>query len=79
LWQGEAIEYLFEPESEGLWNITIIVYDEYGNSAADSVLITVKIHTSGIGDTTLFLIVVSSVGVAAAAIILIYRKKNLSG
>ncbi|MHA1927659.1 MAG: aryl-sulfate sulfotransferase, partial [Candidatus Thorarchaeota archaeon] len=75
-WYGEPIEYLFEPESEGTWNITVIVYDAFGNSAVDSVLIEVKIPPNDDDDYTLVLL--TGAGISAVVIIVLIYKKKLS-
>ena len=82
-WYGEPIEYVFKPESEGFWNITVIVYDAFGNSAVDSVLIEVKIPTSTNGVTSstndiIPLVLVTGAGIVAVVIIVLIYKKKLS-
>ncbi|MFX0108658.1 MAG: aryl-sulfate sulfotransferase, partial [Candidatus Hodarchaeota archaeon] len=45
-WDGSSIVYIFEPESIGHWNITILLTDAFGNSASDTVIINVISPTS---------------------------------
>jgi len=41
-WNGSDIVYTFVPEGPGMWNITLLATDAFGNSAQDSVLIDVR-------------------------------------
>ncbi len=40
-WGGQNITYFFSPDNGGIWNVTIYVYDLFGNSASDTVLVFV--------------------------------------
>jgi len=46
VWAVGNITYIFCPESGGIWNITIVVSDLFGNCAADTVLVDVRERTS---------------------------------
>lgn len=41
IWNGSDIQYLFEPTSSGEWNVSLIVYDLFGNSAQATILVEV--------------------------------------
>ncbi|MGY5860295.1 MAG: hypothetical protein RTU63_13075, partial [Candidatus Thorarchaeota archaeon] len=78
-WHGGSITYQFEPQSAGLWNVTIIVYDAFTNSASDSVLVLAKLDTTpqtSPDSPVLLILATVGIGIAATVIIfIVYRKK----
>jgi hypothetical protein len=46
-WYGSSISYFFNASVEGQWNVTLIVYDAFGNWANDTVTIQVCVPSSG--------------------------------
>lgn len=76
-WNGGSIEYLFEPTELGLWNITLVLYDAYDNTASDSVFITVNQAPTTVDFSPLVIVVGIGLGVVTIATILfIYKKKR---
>jgi len=76
-WEGESIEYSFEPTQVGFYQVTIIAYDAFGNMASDTVLIEVKSDPVA-ADNTQLIIIAGAVGAIVFVIVLgffIYRKK----
>jgi len=41
-WDGSIIFYIFSPASTGVWNVTLVTQDAFGNSAQSDVLIEVR-------------------------------------
>lgn len=77
-WYGSDIEYLFEPLTIGQWNITLVVYDAFNNTASDTILIQVLRPANLL--VTIGLIVG---GVAIGAVVIVFvtiqmKKKNVS-
>ena len=70
-WNGSLVVFDFVPESVGLWNVTLVLDDAFGNMAVDSVLIEVR---SILGMITIPMILVGT-GVTVAAFILLVRKR----
>jgi len=73
-WNGSNIEYLFEPTAVGLWNVTVVAYDLFGNVASDTLMIDVYDPATEI----LFPALVIGIGAAAAIVIIIVFKKRKS-
>ena len=75
-WYGDQIEYTFTPESTGIWNVTIVVYDAFGNFISDIVLVSVNEYTDQ--SSPYPVIFITSIGIAIAIVILLlFRKKIL--
>jgi hypothetical protein len=75
-WNGSNIEYFFEPATTGLWNVTLVVYDAFGNVAFDTVMIEVyEPSTPSNGDLSL-LIGILSFGLGVIVVIAIWIKKR---
>jgi len=76
-WNGSSIIYVFEPDSVGLWNVTIILYDGFGNIATDTVMIEV-VATSGLTGISILLLV-SGIGITATVVIapLVWKFKRV--
>ncbi|MHA2232398.1 MAG: hypothetical protein ACXAB4_07890, partial [Candidatus Hodarchaeales archaeon] len=51
-WEGSAVEYNIDGLAPGTHNFTIVVHDEAGNTAADSVLVVVKPASENGGSKT---------------------------
>ncbi len=41
-WDGITVSYILSTTGSGLWNVTLIVYDESGNMAVDTVLVSIE-------------------------------------
>ncbi|MGD9396313.1 MAG: hypothetical protein PVJ05_07785, partial [Candidatus Thorarchaeota archaeon] len=70
-WYGSLIVFNFAPESIGLWNVTLVLHDAFGNMAADYVLIEVR---SRLGIIAVPMILVGT-GVSVVAFMLLVRKR----
>ena len=76
LWDGLNITYLFEPPNVGVWNVTIVVYDAFGNFAYDTIM--VEVYESP--DTWIFLIPLAlGISVLTVALIIAVKLKKQSG
>ncbi len=76
-WTGGAVEYTFRPKDIGIWNVTMVFFDAFGNSAYDSVLVEVSFIPSDTLEVTTLLLI-SGIGISALiiAIIFWYRRKS---
>ena len=74
-WQEGPLEFSFEPTQLGFWEITIIVYDAFGNMASDSLLVEVKPDPEGMDVTSLVIIAGVIGGIVVVLGFLVYRKK----
>ena len=75
-WNGGNIQYVFEPTTVGLWNVTVVAYDAFGNSAINTVMIEVLPSTGPPEDILIFLIGGLVVGVSIVAFVIIWMKKK---
>ena len=70
-WNGSFIVYAFEPDSIGLWNVTLVLQDGFGNLAYDTVMIDVVAAP----ETDLMMIpLLAGIGIAALVIVVIVLK-----
>jgi hypothetical protein len=78
-WDGSSIEFVFEPDSIGVWNITLVLADAFGNLATDSVLIDVRIqpNTPGPDGIGFPLLIISGVATGALVVILMVWRLKL--
>ena len=76
-WNGSDISFEFEPDAAGFWNVTLIVYDAFGNSASDTVVIEVIPPPESI--VFPLIITATTIGVGIVVVIVLYRKYRLSG
>jgi len=72
-WNGSSIIYHFEPDAVGVWNITLVLHDGYGNLAYDSVMIDVGSPLPVETDFTI-LFLISGIGIAAVVIVIVVWK-----
>ncbi|MHA2213264.1 MAG: hypothetical protein ACW992_08900, partial [Candidatus Thorarchaeota archaeon] len=74
------IEIILDGLEEGFYNLTLVVEDTSGNSASDTVLVTVTPPT-GLGglDTTTIIIIAAAAGGALLIIIIIIIRKRSGG
>jgi hypothetical protein len=79
-WAGGNIEIILDGLEEGFYNLTLVVEDTSGNSASDTVLVTVTPPT-GLGglDTTTIIIIAAAAGGALLIIIIIIIRKRSGG
>lgn len=88
-WNGSMVTYIFEPESPGWWNVTLVLFDVFGNYACDTVMIEIRIPTITYTTTTnttatdttqiwISVVVFGALG-AGAVVLLITRRAKKSG
>jgi hypothetical protein len=76
-WTGGDIEYLFTPKRVGLWNVTMVFSDAFGNTASDTVFVQVTtIPSDSIDITVLLLVSGASLSVAFIVVAIWYRKRT---
>jgi hypothetical protein len=72
LWNGSDINYLFEPTETGVWNVTAVVYDIFGNSA--NVTIVIEVYKPN--GSMLFIIGGVVVGIFIVVVVFLWMKKR---
>lgn len=79
-WEGGAIEYNIDGLSPGIYNFTLIVQDKAGNTAADSVLVTVKPSSKDDDDSFIIpgMLAISSLLILWGAGIRVSRRRKTS-
>jgi len=73
IWTGSTITFTFIRSLVGIYNVTLIVEDAFGNSAADSVMIIVQ---GEINDMTIGMIAVTAVAVPIILTVVWFSKKK---
>ena len=73
-WDGSNIDYMAVFDAAGTYNVTLLLFDAFGNHASDSVMITVVGDSTGL-DTTL-LLVGGGVVILLVIIIVLYMRKR---
>jgi hypothetical protein len=73
-WSGGSIVYTFTPQSAGEWNVTIIVEDLFGNTAADTVIVTSTPSTVFFG---LVALIAAPAGIVAIVVVYYLKKRRL--
>ncbi|MFW9806889.1 MAG: aryl-sulfate sulfotransferase, partial [Candidatus Thorarchaeota archaeon] len=74
-WNGSNINYLFEPPTVGLWNVTVIAYDIFGNSANSTTLVNVYNPNSPL------ILLIGGAGIAGLTVVVVViwmKKKKVS-
>ncbi|NHI90196.1 MAG: hypothetical protein EAX87_11785 [Candidatus Thorarchaeota archaeon] len=75
LWYGEDIEYWFTSSTAGRWNVTLVAYDAFGNSATSTVMIEVT-HSAVASLITALVIGGIAAGIAVLTGLIIWTKKK---
>jgi hypothetical protein len=75
-WNGTVISYLFEPTYVGVWNVTVVAYDAFGNLATNTVMVYVLDPTVPPDTIMIALVVGLAVGASAFALVIIWMKKK---
>ena len=75
-WNGSNIHYLFHPATKGSWNVTLVVFDAFGNVASDTVMIDVHEPSAPPSGGLLLFVGMVSLGAGVVAVVVIWIKKT---
>ncbi len=75
-WSGGVVSYTFVPSKIGVWNVTMVFSDAFGNTVSDRVYVQVSVVYTDSLDVTVILLF-SGVGIAAVLLIgsILYRRR----
>jgi hypothetical protein len=72
-WDGSEITYLFDLNTPGIWDVKLVVYDLFDNTANSSIIITLKLVQSW--EFIYPLAIITSI--SAASLIMIYQYRRI--
>jgi hypothetical protein len=73
-WDSADISVVLDNLVQGTYNLTVVVYDTSGNSASDTVMVSVT--PAGLSSTTIILIIVAGAAILVIIIVLMRRRSH---